>query len=52
MERIYIDGDMAKFTRKDITTVDVAMQNPAACFLPPTGGSSLPFWMKAEWNWR
>ena len=27
MERIYIDGDMATFIRKDITTVDVALQN-------------------------
>ena len=27
MERIYIDGHMARFTRKDITTVDVALQD-------------------------
>ena len=27
MERIYIDGDMAQFTRKDITTVDVTLQD-------------------------
>ena len=27
MERIYIDGNMATFTRKDITTVDVALQD-------------------------
>ncbi|MBQ7767488.1 MAG: DUF1854 domain-containing protein [Oscillospiraceae bacterium] len=27
MERIYIDGHMAKFTRKDITTVDVQLQD-------------------------
>lgn len=27
MERIYIDGDMATFTRKDITTVDVTLQD-------------------------
>lgn len=27
MERIYIDGDIAKFTPKDITTVDVELQD-------------------------
>lgn len=27
MERIYIDGDMAVFTRKDITTVDVELRD-------------------------
>ena len=27
MERIYIDGDMATFTRKDITIVDVTLQD-------------------------
>ena len=27
MERIFIDGDKAKFTPKDITTVDVALQD-------------------------
>ena len=27
MERIYIDGDMAVFIRKDITTVDVKLQD-------------------------
>ena len=27
MERIYIDGDMATFTRKDITIVDVKLQD-------------------------
>ena len=27
MERIYIDGNMATFTRKDITTIDVTLQD-------------------------
>lgn len=45
MERIYIDGDMAKFTRKDITTVDVALQDGTTfqnaeprCLFPSSNG--------------
>ena len=45
MERIYIDGDMAKFTRKDITVVDVQLQDGAAfqnveprCLFPSSNG--------------
>ena len=45
MERIYIDGDMAKFTPKDITTVDVELQDGTAfqnveprCLFPSSNG--------------
>jgi len=45
MERIYIDGDMAKFTPKDITTVDVHLQDGATlpnveprCLFPTSNG--------------
>ena len=30
MERIYIDGDMARFTRKDIITVDMVLEDGTA----------------------
>ena len=45
MERIYIDGHMAQFTRKDITTVDVRLQDGATfenveprCLFPSSNG--------------
>lgn len=45
MERIYIDGDMAKFTRKDITFVDVQLQDGTTfrnveprCLFPSSNG--------------
>jgi len=45
MERIYIDGDMAKFTPKDITTVDVELQDGTIfqnveprCLFPSSNG--------------
>ena len=45
MERIYIDGDMAKFTPKDITTVDVELQDGTVfqnveprCLFPSSNG--------------
>lgn len=46
MERIYIDGHMAKFTRKDITTVDVQLQDGTTfqnveprCLFPSSNGT-------------
>ena len=45
MERIYIDGDMAKFIRKDITFVDVQLQDGTTfqnveprCLFPSSNG--------------
>lgn len=45
MERIYIDGDMAKFTPKDITTVDVELRDGTIfqnveprCLFPSSNG--------------
>lgn len=45
MERIYIDGDMAKFTPKDITTVDVELRDGTVfqnveprCLFPSSNG--------------
>lgn len=45
MERIYIDGDMAKFTPKDITTVDVELKDGTVfqnveprCLFPSSNG--------------
>ena len=45
MERIYIDGDMAKFTRKDITFVDVQLHDGTTfqnveprCLFPSSNG--------------
>lgn len=45
MERIYIDGDMAQFTRKDITFVDVQLQDGTTfqnveprCLFPSSNG--------------
>lgn len=45
MERIYIDGHMAQFTRKDITTVDVELQDGTTfqnaeprCLFPSSNG--------------
>lgn len=45
MERIYIDGDMATFTRKDITIVDVTLQDGTVfqnveprCLFPSSNG--------------
>ncbi len=45
MERIYIDGDMAKFTPKDITTVDAVLQDGTTfqnveprCLFPSSNG--------------
>lgn len=45
MERIYIDGDMAQFTRKDITLVDVQLQDGTTfqnleprCLFPTSNG--------------
>ena len=45
MERIYIDGQMAKFTRKDITMVDVALEDGTTfqnveprCLFPSSNG--------------
>lgn len=45
MERIYIDGDMAKFTRKDITLVDAELQDGTTfpnveprCLFPSSNG--------------
>ena len=45
MERIYIDGDMAKFTPKDITTVDVELREGTVfqnveprCLFPSSNG--------------
>ena len=45
MERIYIDGDMAKFTPKDITTVDVELRDGTTfesveprCLFPSSNG--------------
>ena len=45
MERIYIDGDMAKFTSKDITTVDVELRDGTVfqnveprCLFPSSNG--------------
>lgn len=45
MERIYIDGDMAQFVPKDITTVDVVLQDGTTfenveprCLFPSSNG--------------
>ena len=45
MERIYIDGQMARFTRKDITMVDVALEDGTTfenveprCLFPSSNG--------------
>ena len=54
MERIYIDGDMAAFVRKDITMVDVVLQDGTTfqnveprCLFPSSNGRKfITLWMK------